>query len=181
MLKPQIEKKSKLVEELQTMVAQAHISILADFTGLPVEDLGQLRRMVKEASGVVKVAKNTLLHRAAAAPGSLLAPLTPQLTGPNALMLGFDDPVALAKVLVKFAQDRPQLKIKAGAMGNQTLSSKDIEALAKLPGREVLLAQFLGALQAVPTALVTVLAGVIRNFLNVLVAIKEQKEQSDRH
>jgi len=177
-LKPQIEKKNKIVQELATMATQAHIGILADFTGLTVRSMGQLRRMVKEASGEVKVVKNTLLTRAAAAPGSLLAPLTSQFTGPNALTLGYADPVALAKILVKFAQEQPLLKIKGGALGGQVLSVQDIEALSKLPGREVLLAQLLGLLQGVPTALVMVLAGVIRKLLHVLEAIKAQKEKA---
>ncbi len=174
MLKPQIEKKEKIVRDIQEKVAQAQIGILADFTGLSVSALGQLRRQVKEVSGEVKVAKNTLLKRAAAIDGSLIASLTSQMTGPNALTLGFADPVALAKTLVKFAQEKPLFKIKGGAMGSQVLTRQDIDTLSKLPGREVLLAQLLGVMQGVPTALVTVLTGVIRNLLNLLVARKEQ-------
>jgi large subunit ribosomal protein L10 len=82
-------------------------------------------------------------------------------------------------VLIKFAQDKPQLAIKGGALGGQALSVQDLEALSKLPAREVLLAQLLGVLQGVPTALVTVLAGVIRNLLNVLVALKDKKAESE--
>jgi large subunit ribosomal protein L10 len=90
-------------------------------------------------------------------------------------VLGYEDPVTLAKLLVKFAQDTPLLKIKGGALGEQTLTAQEVDALSKLPSREVLLSQLLGVLQGVPQALVTVLAGVLRNFLNVLVAIKDQK------
>jgi large subunit ribosomal protein L10 len=97
-------------------------------------------------------------------------------TGPNALTLAYQDPVAVAKVLIKFAQERPQFKLKAGVMGGNLILPQDIDVLAKLPAREVLMAQLLGAMKAVPTALVTVLSGVIRNLLNVLVALKEQKE-----
>jgi large subunit ribosomal protein L10 len=69
----------------------------------------------------------------------------------------------------------PFLKIKGGVMGGQPLTAKEVDSLSKLPSREVLLAQFLGLLQATPQALVTVLSGVIRNFLSVLVAIRDQK------
>ena len=174
MLKPQIEKKAKLVADIQDRVSKAHIGILADFTGLKVDSMTQLRRQVKEAGGELKVAKNTLLKRAAGE-GNLIEPIREDLTGPNALVLGYEDPVALAKILIKFAQDRPLLKIKGGVMGGQSLTTQEVEALSKLPAREVLLAQFLSVLQAPAQGLVTVLSGVIRNFLNVLVAIRDQK------
>ena len=174
MLKPQIEKKAKIVEDIQDRVSKAQIGILADFTGLKVESMTQLRRQVKEAGGELKVTKNTLLKRAAGE-GNLIEPIREDLTGPNALVLGYEDPVELAKILIKFAQDRPLLKIKGGVMGGQPLTTQEVEALSKLPAREVLLAQFLSVLQAPAQGLVTVLSGVIRNFLNVLVAIRDQK------
>jgi large subunit ribosomal protein L10 len=172
------QEKAEIVQEIQEKVAKSQIGILSDFKGLKVEDMTRLRRSLQEAGGELKVVKNTLLSRAAAGE-SPMAPLTSQLTGPNALTLGYGDPVALTKVLIKFAQEKPQLQIKAGVLGGQLLSSKDLEALSKLPAREVLLAQLLGVLQGVPTALVTVLAGVVRNLLNVLVALKDQKAASE--
>ncbi len=176
MLKPQIEKKAVVVQELKEKAARAQVGILADFSGLNVAALTQLRRQVREVGGELKVAKNTLLRRAAT-PDTVIAPLNDMFTGPNALTLGFGDPVALAKLLVKFAQEKPQFfKLKGGALGGQVLSVAEVEALSKLPAREVLLAQLLGVLQGVPQGLVTVLAGVLRNLMNVLTAIKEQKE-----
>jgi large subunit ribosomal protein L10 len=174
MLKPQIEKKAKIVEDIQERVSKAQIGILADFTGLKVESMTLLRRQVKEAGGELKVAKNTLLKRAAGE-GNLIEPIREDLVGPNALVLGYEDPVALAKILIKFAQDMPLLKIKGGVMGGQPLTVQEVDALSKLPVREVLLAQLLGLIQATPQRLVTVLSGVIRNFLNVLVALRDQK------
>lgn len=169
--------KAEIIEELKDKAARAQIGVLADFTGLKVETLAQLRRQVKEAEGELKVAKNTLLTRAAT-DESLLAPLSEQFAGPNAVAFGYADPVSLAKLLVKFAQEKPLFKIKGGVLGGQVLSPTDIEALAKLPSREVLLAQLLGAMQAVPTGLVTVLAGVLRGLLNVLAALKDQKGEA---
>jgi large subunit ribosomal protein L10 len=177
MLKPQIEKKAQIVQDLQDKVNKAQIGILADFSGIKVGSMTVLRRQMKEAGGELTVAKNTLMRRAAGE-GSLIAPIAGDLKGPNALVLGYEDPVNLAKLLIKFTQDLPLLKIKGGVIGGQTLTVQDVEALSKLPAREVLLAQLLGLLQAPPQALVNVLAGVIRNFLNVLVAIRDQKEES---
>jgi large subunit ribosomal protein L10 len=170
--------KAEIVQEIQEKASRSQIGILSDFTGLKVEDMTRLRRQLQEAGGELKVVKNTLLSRAGAG-DSPLAPLTSGLAGPNALALGYQDPVALTKVLIKFAQERPLLQIKLGVLGGNVLSAKDLEALSKLPAREVLLAQLLGVLQGVPTALVTVLSGVIRNLLNVLVALKDQKAAAE--
>jgi large subunit ribosomal protein L10 len=134
----------------------------------------RLRQLLREADGEIKVVKNTMMVRAAGG-DSPIALLVDYFIGPNALALAYQDPVAVAKILIKFAQDKPQLKIKAGVMSGILLAPQDIDALSKLPPREVLMAQLLGVMQGVPTALVTVLSGVIRNLLNVLVALKDQK------
>jgi large subunit ribosomal protein L10 len=170
--------KAEIVQEIREKVAKSQIGILTDFKGLKVADMTRLRRQLQDASAELTVVKNTLLRRAGA-DDSPLAPLLSHAIGPNALTLGYADPVTVTKVLIKFAQEKPQLVIKAGALGGQALTLKDLEALSKLPAREVLLAQLLGVLQGVPTGLVTVLAGVIRNLLNVLTALKDKKAESE--
>ncbi len=172
------QQKAEIVQEIREKVAKSQIGILTDFKGLKVEDMTRLRRQVQEAAAELTVVKNTLLRRAAS-DDSPLSPLMPHFTGPNALTLGYEDPVAVTKVLIKFAQEKPQLQIKGASLGGQALTLKDLEALSRLPAREVLLAQLLGVLQGVPTALVTVLAGVIRNLLNVLVALKDKKGETE--
>jgi large subunit ribosomal protein L10 len=172
------QQKAEIVQAIQAKVAKSQIGILTDFKGLKVEDMTRLRRQLQESDAELTVVKNTLL-RLAGADDSPLAPLLSHATGPNALTLGYADPVTVTKVLIKFAHEKPQLVIKAGALGGQALTPKDLEALSKLPAREVLLAQLLGVLQGVPQGLVTVLAGVIRNLLNVLVALKDKKAESE--
>jgi large subunit ribosomal protein L10 len=172
------QQKAEIVQEIREKVAKSQIGILTDFKGLKVEDMTRLRRQVQETAAELTVVKNTLLRRAAS-DDSPLSPLMPHFTGPNALTLGYEDPVAVTKVLIKFAQEKPQLQIKGASLGGQALTLKDLEVLSRLPAREVLLAQLLGVLQGVPTALVTVLAGVIRNLLNVLVALKDKKGETE--
>jgi large subunit ribosomal protein L10 len=172
------QEKAEVVQAIQEKVAKSKIGILTDFKGLKVEDMTRLRRQLQDADAELTVVKNTLLRRAGA-DDSPLAPLISHATGPNALTLGYADPVTVTKILIKFAQEKPQLVIKAGALSGQALTLKDLEALSKLPAREVLLAQLLGALQGVPRGLVTVLAAVIRNLLNVLTALKDQKAESE--
>lgn len=173
-----IREKNKIVQEIREKVARSQIGILTDFKGLKTEELTRLRRQLQEASAELQVVKNTLLRRAATG-DSPISPLRSQIIGPNALTLGYADPVALAKIMTKFAQEMPQLALKGAVLSGQLLSVRDLEALSKLPSREVLLAQFLGLLQGMPTALVTVLAGVIRNLLNVLVAYRDKKAGSE--
>jgi large subunit ribosomal protein L10 len=172
------QEKAEIVQGIQEKVAKAQINILTDFKGLKVEDMTRLRRQLQETAGEITVVKNTLLRRAAA-DDSPINPLLSLFTGPNALTLGYEDPVAVTKVLIKFAQEKPALQIKGAALGGQILTLQDLEAFSKLPAREVLLAQLLGVLQGVPRNLVTVLAAVIRNLLNVLVAIKDQKAETE--
>jgi large subunit ribosomal protein L10 len=170
--------KAEIVQAIQEKVAKSQIGILTDFKGLKVEDMTRLRRQLQDADAEITVVKNTLLRRAGA-DDSPLGLMLSHITGPNALTLGYADPVTVTKVLIKFANEKPQLVIKAGALGGQALTLKDLEALSKLPAREVLLSQLLGVLQGVPRGLVTVLAGVIRNLLNVLVALKDQKAEGE--
>ncbi len=170
--------KEEIVGELQERIGRSQFNILADFTGLKVAEMTRLRRQVREVDGELRVVKNTLLTRASGG-DTPMASLSSQFVGPNAVTFGYGDPVALAKVLIKFAQEKPQFKLKAGVLSGQVLTAQEVDALSKLPDREILLAQFLGVLQGVPTALVTVLAGVIRNLLNVLVAYKDKKAESE--
>ena len=120
------------------------------------------------------MAKNTLLLRAA--DQTEIELIKDSFKGPNAVAVSYDDPVAPAKVLVEFAKDNKKLEIKKGVMGGKVLELADIKALSDLPSKEVLLATVLSALIGVPTSFVRVLNGVPQGLLNVLMAIKEQKE-----
>lgn len=166
--------KQEVVANLREKLAQAQLGILTEFQGLKVAEITQLRRELKAAGGELQVVKNTLLKLAAAEHKA--AALEDYLKGPTAIALGFGDPVAVAKVLAQFVKDKPDnLKIKAGVLGSSVLSAQDIIEMSKLPSREVLLAKLLGTMQGVPTALVNVLAGVIRKFLYTLRAIEEKR------
>jgi large subunit ribosomal protein L10 len=167
-------KKTEVVQDLSKKLQRAQCNILTDFVGLKVSEMTQLRRELKGAGAELEVVKNTLLKLASEGTGT--ATLGDFFVGPTAIALGYQDPVELAKILTKFAKEKPdKLKIKAGVLGSSVMSEPDIVDLSKLPAREVLLARLLSAMQGTPTALVNVLAGVIRNFLYALKAIEEQK------
>lgn len=169
-----LEAKQKITEDLHERLAKSVIIVLTDYKGLDVTSINDLRRKLRESNIEYQVVKNTLLVRAAE--DTEVAVLKDHFKGPSAVAISYDDPVAPAKVLTQFAKDNKELEIKVGVLNGKVLDAQAIKALATLPSREVLLAQFLSALNAVPTSFVTVLAEVPRSMLNVLTAIKDQKE-----
>ena len=125
--------KAEIVQAIQEKVAKSQIGILTDFKGLKVEDMTRLRRQLQEADAELTVVKNTLLRRAGA-DDSPLAPLLSHATGPNALTLGYADPVTVTKVLIKFAQEKPQLVIKARGPGRPGLEPQGPGSAEQAPG-----------------------------------------------
>lgn len=138
--------KIESAEALRGDLQRASVTVLAEYRGLTVTELNRLRRAVRDADGRCRVAKNTLARRSVAKTSYEV--MEPLLEGPLALIIGFGDPVAIAKVAVKFADELPKLEIKGGVIDGTLLPVVDVKALATLPPREVILAQLLGLLQA---------------------------------
>jgi large subunit ribosomal protein L10 len=168
------EGKAQVVAEMAEKLAACQTAFLADYRGLDVEQINQLRGELRKLGVEYRVVKNTLLRLAAK--NTDVACLTEFLEGPNAIALAGDDPVAPAKVLTEFAKKNDAFEIKAGVLGGKMLSLEEIKALADLPGREGLLAKILGSLNAPASNFVGVLAAVPRSFVQVLAAIQAQKE-----
>ena len=169
-----LEAKQKITEDLHERLAKSVIIVLTGYKGLDVTSINDLRRKLREANIEYQVVKNTLLVRAAE--DTEVAVLKDHFKGPSAVAISYDDPVAPAKVLTQFAKDNNKLEIKVGVLNGKVLDAQAIKALALLPSREVMLAQLLATLNAVPTSFVRVLAEVPRSMLNVLTALKDQKE-----
>jgi large subunit ribosomal protein L10 len=173
-LKLRIEEKQQIAEDLRDRLSKSAIIILTDYKGLDVAAMNDLRRRLRAEGIEYQVVKNTLLIRAAE--DNDIALIKDYFKGPSAIALSYDDPIAPAKVLSEFAKENKKLEIKAGVMNGQVLDANAIKALAKLPSREVLLGQFLSALNAIPTSFVRTLAEIPRSFVGVLAAIRDQKE-----
>jgi large subunit ribosomal protein L10 len=169
-----LEAKQQITEDLHERFARSAIIVLTDYKGLDVASINDLRRKLRESNVEYQVVKNSLLARASE--DTEIASIKDHFKGPSAVAISYDDPVAPAKVLTQFAKDNHKLEIKVGVLNGKVLDVKAIKALAYLPSREVLLAQFLAALNAVPGSFVRTLAEVPRSFVNVLAAIKDQKE-----
>ena len=170
------EEKQAVITEVSERLSRARAVVLTDFRGLKVEQMTEMRHQLREKGLDYMVVKNTLLRRAAS--GTATEALLEGLEGPNGMALGYADPVDLAKVLTEFAKTNPKLEVKKGLLEGKVITAAQVEALAKLPSREVLLAKLLGTMNAVPQGLVTVLAGIVRSLLNVLKAIEEKKAEA---
>lgn len=169
------ESKQQIIAELHDKLKAAKAVFLADFRGMNVGLATQLRNELRSAAVEYKVVKNTLLELASKDTDK--ESLNSHYTGPTAIAMSYDDPVAAAKVLSRFAKEKQAVfKLKAGVLSGKPLSVADIQALSDLPSREVLIAKLLGTLNAPITNFVGTLAAVPGSFVRALDAIRAKKE-----
>jgi large subunit ribosomal protein L10 len=162
------------VEALRAKLAQVKTAILTEYRGLTVQQISDLRKQLRSASAEYRVVKNRLARLALQ--GSPLDCLGPHLKGPMGLVLGRQDPVALAKALAAFARNAPALQIKLGFVQGQLVQPGELRALADLPSRQVLLGQVVGGFQAPLASLVHSLEGIVRALVSVLGQVRAQRE-----
>jgi large subunit ribosomal protein L10 len=168
-----LEQKKAVVAEVTEAISGAQAAVLAEYRGLTVAQMTELRRQAREANVFIRVVKNTLARRAVE--GSDFECLKDELVGPLAFAASAD-PVAVAKVLSQFAKSNDKLVIKSGAMGGKVISLAEVDALAKLPGREELLAMLLGTMQAPVAKFVRTLNEVPGKFVRTLAAVRDAKQ-----
>ncbi|MDH3513292.1 MAG: 50S ribosomal protein L10 [Gammaproteobacteria bacterium] len=170
-----LDEKKAVVAEVSGKLTDAQAAMLAEYRGLSVAQMTVLRRMAHESKIYLRVVKNSLARRAVEGTG--FECLKDQMNGPLAFAVSAD-PVAVAKILSEFAKDNDALKIKAGAMDGKLMSLEQIQALAVLPGREQLLAQLLGTLQAPVRKFVQTLNEVPAKFVRALAAVRDAKAKA---
>jgi large subunit ribosomal protein L10 len=166
--------KEQIVSELHEKFKEARLGVLTSFSGMNVEKMEALRNALRKSNAELKVVKNTLLGIASKETG--FSVLADHFQWPIAVVLSYKDPVEPTKVLIDFAKKNPELEIKVGVLDGKLLTKGDLNVLAELPGREVLLGKLVLVMAAVPTSLVTVLSGVPRNFVQVLSAYCDKKK-----
>lgn len=168
------EKKQAVVDELSTKLGNAKAFYLADFAGLNVKRVTQLRARLRQEGVEYIVVKNTLAERALE---TLDYPdISEFLKGPTAVVISQTDPVAPAKVLSDFARENDNKPaVRAGIVENRVVSGADIEKLAKLPSREQLLSELAGVMQAPMTELLMVMTAKMQEMVGLLDALREQK------
>ena len=170
---PRAEKVA-VVDEVAVKLQAADAVIVTEYRGLRVGQMASLRRQLRDAGGEYKVFKNTLARLGAEKAG--VAGLNEMLLGPSGITFVTGDVAAVAKALRDAAKANPLLVIKGGSMGGKVLSTKDVDSLAELPSRDVLLAMFAGALQAPLVKTAGLLQALPRNFAYGLKALIDQKD-----
>ena len=167
-----LDEKKAVVAEVSAEVAKAQGIVVAEYRGLEVGHMTELRAKARKSGVYLRVLKNTLARRAVA--GTPFEKLAGQMVGP--LVYGISsDPVATAKVLNEFAKANEKLVIKAGAMPNALIDATEVKALASMPSREQLIAQLLGTMQAPVAQFVRTLNEVPSRFVRTLAAIRDQR------
>lgn len=168
--------KARQIEALVDQFERAQLTVVANYRGLSVSQLQDLRASLREANAEFTVAKNTLTRIASGRVGVEIP--EEHLEGPTALMFAYEDVVAPAKALTDFVRSSRVLELKVGVMEGQVLATPDLEALASMPPREELLGKLVGMLSSPMSRTVGVLGGPSRSLVNVLSARAEQLGES---
>ena len=170
-----LEEKKAVVAEVSAQVAKAQAIVVAEYRGLEVGNMTDLRSKARKSGVYLRVLKNSLARRAVK--DTPFEKLAEKMIGP--LVYGISsDPVATAKVLNDFAKANERVVIKAGGMPNAVISAKEVTALANMPSREQLLATLLGTMQAPVAKFVQTLNEVPGRFVRTLAAVRDQKEKA---
>jgi len=168
-----LEQKKAVVAEISAEVAKAQAIVVAEYRGLEVGNMTDLRRQARKSGVYLRVLKNTLARRAVS--GTPFEKLSEKLTGP--LIYGISsDPVATAKVLNEFSKANEKFVIKGGAMPNSVISAKEVKELANMPSREELLAKLMGTMQAPIAQFARTLNEVPSRFVRTLAAIRDKQQ-----
>lgn len=163
--------KEKQVNEISDKIQKAKVTIFSNFCGLKVQDLQKLRKQFREANVEYKVYKNTLIRRAFEG----VEGIEDFLKEPTALTFSNEEISAPAKIMADFSKEKSALKIKGGLVEGQLMDKAAIDALAKLPPRDVLLTKLVFGLQAPIRNFVNVINGPLTKLVLVLKAIEEKK------
>src|SRR5260370_26829514 len=149
------QQKSTVVQELTDSFGRASIALVSEYRGMTAAESTEMRRRLRAVRGEMRVAKNTLVRRAIK--GTAYEALDTKLGGQIGLILSYEDPVVLAKTFTSFGPLGDKLKLRAAILGGKALTPEEVQALAKLPSREVIFSQLLGVLNAPATQLVRLL------------------------
>lgn len=168
-----LEQKKQHVSELAEAFKNANVGVLVDYSGITVEKDTKLRKQLREAGCQYKVVKNTLLHLAFEQAG--IEGLDDQLNGTTAIAISENGYTEAPKILSDYAKENDNFQIKAGFIDGGSVDAKSIGELAKLPSKEVLVAQVLGGFNAPIQGFANVLSGTIRGLVVALNAIAEKQ------
>ena len=166
------KEKEQTISELQKQIERYRGAVLANFRGLKVDQMNQIRQRLREEKISFHVVKNTLMKRASQ--GTDLEKINPYFEGPTAMAISYGNPVSLIKIFLDFAKTQPALEIKVGLIEGEVIVPGEMKNVASMPSREVLLAQILGGIQMPASQVGGVIHGLFRQVLGVLEARVDQ-------
>jgi large subunit ribosomal protein L10 len=165
--------KTESVDALKAAIAAQRGVVVAEYRGMKVSEMTALRRKLREVNAEFRVVKNTLIRRAAE--GTPFGELSGHFKGPTAVAFSHGDPVALAKAMKEYAAASPKVTLRAGYLDGKALTAAEVQALADVPSRQVLLSRLVGGLSSPLTRLVRALSDPQRKLVYVLESIRKQK------
>lgn len=172
------QQKEATLKKLEENLAKMKAAYFTNFDGLKVKETVELRKLLREQNISYEVVKKTLLKLALKKSRIKEIDIPYKMSGSLGMAIGYEDEITPAKVLDKFAKEHPALKLVGGIYGNKFIDQKQVLAMAKLPGKEELLAKLVWLVQYPVAGLVNVMQGNLRGLVYVLKAISEKKPTS---
>ncbi|MVF24129.1 50S ribosomal protein L10 [Methylocaldum sp. BRCS4] len=169
-----LDDKKAVVAEVAAIAAQAHSAVAAEYRGLTVSELTNLRKVARESGVYLRVIKNTLARRAVE--GTEFACMQEGLVGPLILAFSIEDPGSAARVVYDFSKQHEKLAVKLVAVGGKLYGASEIERLSKLPNKEQALAMLMGVMKAPIEKFVRTLAEPHAKLVRTVAAVRDQKQ-----
>ncbi len=166
--------KEQIIAEVKEKIERAKGMYFADFTGITVDEVNELRREFRKANIDYQVVKNTLARKALESVTEY-DKVIDKLVMPTAIAFGYDDPVAPAKIIKKFREKNEKLKLKVCVIEKQVFEGNQLDQIAKLPTRGEIIAGILGSIQSPISGVVGAVAAVMRDLVSVIDAIEKKK------
>ena len=166
--------KEKIIEDLKEKISRAQGMYFADFTGITVEEVNNLRNEFYKEGIDYHVVKNTLALKALESVTGY-DKVYDKLVGPTAIAFGYDDPILPAKIIKKFSDKTKKLTVKACVIEKQVFEGSELSTIASMPSRPEIISAILGSIQAPMTGIVCALNAVVRDLVYVIDAIEKKK------
>lgn len=167
-------------KQLKTKVAErlvkVNAAIIAEYRGLTVSELTELRVKLREAKAEFKIVKNRIVKVAIKEDAPGLMPVSSAMKGPVGMVLVYGDPAPAAKALLEFGKDRENFKVTQGVFEGTALSPAQIKEIADLPSREVMLGQIAGMIQSPAQRVLNLAVAIPRQVIQMIVALSEKKQ-----
>ncbi len=170
------QEKQQVADALRQKFVRSNLAVVAEFSGMSVPELQEVKRRLRMAGGEFKVVKKTLAIRAA--DGTCVSPIRAHFKGQTAVALGYGDPAESAKALKQLTETQKKLKIRAGVMEGRVIGLADLVQIADLPSRPVLYAHLIGRMRSPIVHFASGLQGLLGKWVRALAAVHEKRSAS---